>query len=72
MSIVDEVGKILNEKKPQFFNDPEYIKMHNHYLKMKELGKRLDNPTRRFSGKSIPVDILREQGFVIIFVLGIR
>jgi hypothetical protein len=38
MSIVDEVEKILNEKKPQFFNDPEYIKMHNHFLKMKELG----------------------------------
>ncbi|MCG6553900.1 MAG: hypothetical protein L7F77_16375 [Candidatus Magnetominusculus sp. LBB02] len=38
MSIVDEVEKILNEKKRQPFDDPEFVKMHEHYLKMKELG----------------------------------
>ncbi|MEO5359628.1 MAG: hypothetical protein H7843_04180 [Nitrospirota bacterium] len=38
MSIVDEVEKMCSEKKPQLFNDPGFVKMHEHYLKMKELG----------------------------------
>ncbi|MBF0553054.1 MAG: hypothetical protein HQK96_00685 [Nitrospirae bacterium] len=38
MSIVDEAENVCNEKKPQFFDDPEFVKMHEHYLKMKELG----------------------------------